>query len=249
MRLLIFSILLSVGALYAQNKDSLKTKKWAIGLGYSPDYCFRVPYTDEKSAPKSTSTEKAKLGITIGVNALYKVAKRLSIETAILYSTKGEKVYTPSLSWNTPGGAYDPTIPNYNSQGSYVTSPERNSTYTYQYLEIPLKINWYVLNKKFKLFPSIGCSGNIFLGKKTNTTFLYEDGHSEKEIAHDFNSSYIPKIDLAVLASVGLSYDVSKNIFIKLEPTYKQFIRPLVDVPVSGYFYSFGLNTGLYIRL
>lgn len=249
MRVLIFLILLSIGTLSAQNNDSLKTKKWAIGLSYSPDYCFRVPYTDEKSAPKSTSTEKVKFGITAGVNALYKVSKTVGIELAILYSTKGEKINTPSFSWNTPGGVYDPTIPNYNGPGGYVTSPERNNTYTYQYLEIPLKVNWYVLNKKFKLFPSIGCSTNMFLGKKTTTTFLYEDGHSEKETSHDYNSGNIPKLDLAILASIGLSYDVSKNIFIKLEPSYRQFIRPIVDAQVSGYFYSVGLNACIYVRL
>lgn len=206
-----------------------------------------MPYTDGKSVPKSTSTEKAKLGITIGVNALYKINKRLSIETAILYSTKGEKTHTPSFSWQTPGGVYDPTIPNYNGSG-YVTSPERNNTYTYQYLEIPLKVNWYVMNKRFKLFPGIGCSANMFLGKKTRTTFLYEDGRTEKEISHDYNSGNIPKLDLAILASVGFSYDISKNIFIKLEPSYRQFIRPTIDAPVSGYFYSVGLNMGIYFR-
>lgn len=246
MRLLIFTFFLSFSALFSQNSDSLKTKRWAIGLSYSPDYCFRVPYTS-KIMGTSTNSENAKWGCTAGINILYKFTKKLSIEAAILYSTKGEKIHTPSFSWYTPGGVYDPAIPN-SGQGGYTITPEKRIRYTYQYLEIPLKINWYIVNKKFKIFPGVGCSANLFIGKKTTTTFLYDDGHSEKETSRDFNINNIPKVDVAILASVGMSYDVSKNIFIKLEPCYRAFIRPIVDAQVSGYFYSAGLNAGIYSR-
>ena len=46
-----------------------------------------------------------------------------------------------------------------------------------------------------------------------------------------------------------MSYDISEKMFFKFEPTYKQFIRPLVDLPVSGYMYSLGANFGLYLKI
>lgn len=249
MRLLIVPALLLCGILSAQTPDSLKTKKWAIGITYSPDFCFRQKYAS-RTALYSGEKEKPKAGMTAGVNFLYKLMDRIGIETGLLYSTKGEKVYSPSVNWVTPdgNGTYDPSIPNYSGGITYKPA-KSNSTYTYQYLEVPLKISWYAINDKLKLFPSLGVSANVFLGKKTVTEYEFDEGGSEKTTSKKFDSRNIPVVDMALLVGVGLSYDVSKNIFIKAEPAYRQFFRPLVDRPISGRFYSFGLNAGVYFRI
>lgn len=251
MRLLIFSALFFSGFLYAQTPDSLKTKKWALGLTYSPDFCYRINYTSRMSIYSgSGETEKPKAGMTAGVNFLYKLLDRIGIETGILYSTKGEKIYSPSVNWITPDGnsTYDPSIPNYTPGPTY-KSAERKSVYTYKYLEVPLKINWYAVNNKFKVYPNLGVSANIFLGKKTVSDYHFDEGGSEKTTSKTYDAKNIPAVDMAVLVGVGLSYDVSQNLFIKAEPAYRQFVRPLVDRPISGRFYSFGLNAGVYFRI
>ncbi len=244
MRLLILSALFLSGFLSAQTPDSLKSKKWAIGLSYSPDLCFRTKYTSKMSNYYGEK-EKPKAGMTAGLNFLYKLMDRVGIEVGILYSTKGEKMYSPSITWVTPGFEYNTPS---GTSGSY-TAPKAKDVFTYQYLEIPLKINWYAINSKFKVFPSIGASANIFLGKKTVTELTFEDGSKTTGTSHGYNKKNIPTADMAILVGLGLSYDVSKNIFIKAEPAYRQFIRPLVDSPISGAFYSFGMNAGVYFRL
>ncbi len=248
MRLLTLSALILCGTLFAQTPDSLKTKKWAIGISYSPDFCFRTKY-NSRMGNYYGEKEKPKAGMTAGVNFLYKLMDGIGIETGILYSTKGEKVYSPSVNWIAPDGSgiYDSSIPNYNS-GLTFKSAERTSSYTYQYLEIPLKVNWYMINSKIKVFPSLGISANIFLGKKTVSQYNFDEGGSEKEISRDYDTKNIPAADMAILVGVGLSYEVSNTIFIKAEPAYRQFVRPLVDGPISGAFYSFGMNTGVYYR-
>lgn len=251
MRLLIFSALLFSGVLYAQTPDSLKTKKWAIGLTYSPDFCYRINYTSRMSIySNSGETEKPKAGMTAGVSFLYKLLDRVGIETGILYSTKGEKVHSPSVAWITPdgNGTYDPAIPNYTPGFAYKPA-ERNSVYTYRYLEVPLKVNWYAVNNRLKVFPSLGVSANIFIGKKTVSYYHFDEGGTEKEKSTKYDAKNIPAVDMAVLVGLGISYDVSKNMFIKAEPAYRQFVRPLVDSPISGAFYSFGLNAGVYFRI
>lgn len=238
MRVLALILLLSANILFANQPDSLKTKKWAIGLSYSPDYCYRIPYTG-KSGAFSTTAEKGKLGFTAGVNLLYRLMDKIGIEFGVLYSTKGQKVNTPA--WNIPGNSsYDPSIPNYN-EGAYQS--EHHLSYTYKYLEIPLKVNVYVVNHKFKVFPSIGCSANIFMGKTTTIT-----SESNKETLHTYDPKNIPGVEFAVLAGIGLSYDINKNIFVKLEPSFRTFIRPLVDGPISGTLYSAGANAGIYFN-
>ena len=247
MRLSIFILLFSTTSFLAQTPDSLKTKNWAVGLSYSPDFCYRTPYTKSDDAGTTDIKEKGKMGFTAGVNVLYRLLDRIGIEFGALYSTKGEKINTPSYSWYAPASNYDPSIPN-SGQSEYMISPERKTSYSYQYLEIPLKINVYLINKKFKVFPSIGCSANIFMGKKTTTTLLYEDGHKDKKASRDYESKNIPNMEFAVLVGVGLSYDINKKLFVKLEPSFRSFIRPLLDGPISGTLYSLGANTGFYLR-
>jgi len=247
MRILLLIFSFSVSSLFAGQPDSLKTKKWGIGLTYSPDYCYRASYIKDGDVPTTTITEKGKLGFTAGANILYRLLDKVGIEFGILYSTKGQKISTPSAEWQTPGSNYDPSIPTY-SQSTYVTIPEKVNTYTYKYLEIPLKINVYLINKRFKLFPSIGCSANIFMGKSTHTSLKYEEG-SKNETSNAYDAKNIPSTEFALLAGFGLSYDINKKIFIKLEPSYRTFVRPIIDGAVSGTFYSVGANAGVYFNL
>ena len=152
----------------------------------------------------------------------------------------------PANSWLGAATNYDPSISNYN-QG-VDASTERKINFSYQYLEIPLKINIHVINNRLKVFPSIGCSANIFMGKKTVTTFLYDDGHKEKNVSHEYERKNIPNSEFALLVGVGASYDLNKKLYVKLEPSFRTFIRPLVDSPISGTFYSIGVNAGIYMR-
>jgi opacity protein-like surface antigen len=234
MRLLLLTLFLYAAALQATTPDSLKIKKWAVGLTYSPDFCFRVRYAKASEKGSSNIIEKGKMGFTAGVNVLYQLLDRVGVEFGALYSTKGQKTHVTASSWLSP------------TEGQ-VIEPERHTSYTYNYLEIPLKVNVNLVNKRLKIFPSIGCSANIFMGKTTSTHFV--NGDRPRTItSKDYNAENIPSTEFAILAGLGLSYDLTKKVFVKLEPSFRTFIRPLVDFPVSGTFYSVGANTGIYLK-
>ena len=158
MRLLIFTFILIASSVFATTPDSLKQKKWAIGLTYSPDFCYRVSYEKSSFLALANIKESPKYGFTSGVNILYQLLDRVGVEFGVLYNNKGEKMYSNSSSsstWTTPDG----------TSASYAIK-ETKSTLAYQYLEIPLKINVNLVNKnKLRLFPSLGCSMNVFMGK------------------------------------------------------------------------------------
>ena len=250
-RLLSLLFIFNSALLFSQITDSTKRSKFAFGITASSDYCDGFRYTE----PTANGTiiyynyiTKAKFGFSTGLNFQYNFCKRIGAELSLLYSTKGEKVEIPTSNWITPNGTYDPSIPNsYYQNGSYY-SPKHNSIYTYQFLEVPLKLNIYIFNKRFKLFPSIGASANLFIGKKTQTTYFYNDGSTQTETSHNFNSRYIPKINVALIAGIGCSYDISEHLFLKLEPNFRCFIIPINELPVSSYLYSLGCNAGLYYR-
>lgn len=241
MRLLIFTFTLITATVFATTPDSLKQKKWAIGLTYSPDFCYRVSYEKSSFLALANIKESPKYGFTSGVNILYQLLDRVGVEFGVLYNNKGEKMYSNSSSsstWTTPDG----------TSASYAIK-ETKSTLAYQYLEIPLKINVNLVNKnKLKLFPSLGCSMNVFMGKNTTTTFIYDDGHKEKNVSHEYEPKNIPTSEFSLLVGVGVSYDLNQRLFLKLEPSFRTFIRPLVDSPVSGTLYSVGANAGIYMK-
>ncbi len=157
--------------LFAQHNDSLKTKKWSIGITASPDVCYRIPYSSVNS-PTLLNKQTYKTNLCIGVNVNYSFTKRISVETGVLYSSKGQVVSSPATTWQTPGGTYDPSIPN-SGYLSTVYSPEKRINIQYNYLEIPLKCNINIVNRRFKLFSSIGASANIFIGKTVKQ--IYKD--------------------------------------------------------------------------
>lgn len=244
MRFFTIILVLLTTSFFANQSDSLKLKNWAIGATFSPDYCYRMPYKVKPNLV-STNTESAVLGITTGFNVLCRLSNIIAIETGILYSTKGQRI--TNASWLAPNyDYYDPSIPNSGSP-TVIPEPARQNVFTYKYIEIPLKVNVYLVNKKFKLFPSIGCSTNIFVGKKTVTQYKTIETISTN-ISYDSDSKNIPSFEFGILAGIGMTYDINKNVFVKFEPSYRTFIRPLIDGPIRGTFYSIGVNTGFYYR-
>ncbi len=238
---------------FAQQTDSLKTKRWAVGISASPDISYKIPYSPPNSGIL-LNEQTYIINTCVGLNINYSFTKRINVETGILYSGKGQVVISPATNWQTPGGTwqtpdgtYDPSIPN-SGNSSIVYSPEKRINIKYNYLEIPLKCNINIINRRFKLFPSIGASANVFIGKTVTETYKDDQGNKQKSKDRSYNTNNIPVVDMALMAGIGFSYDINKHLYVKLEPNYRQFIRPLVDFPISGYFYSFGCNTGLYYR-
>ncbi|MDF2450394.1 MAG: hypothetical protein K0R26_2898 [Bacteroidota bacterium] len=247
MRVLLLIIILFFGVnVFSQSTDSSSVSKWYIGITASPDMCYRIPYVSKTSA-LIKNEQRNKIIACFGINIVYRPSKKLNIETGIWYSGKGQVTISPEATWQTPGGTYDPSIPNYSSSVTQYT-PEKRIAIKYQYLEIPLKFNTCLLNKRFKVFPCIGGSVNFFIGKTTSVNYK-ENGKMRTETNRDFNKKNIPLVDVALIAGLGFGYDVSHNLMVKLEPNYRQFIRPMVDFPVSGYLYSIGCNVGVYIKL
>ena len=224
-KIILFLILTQSIYVTSQTMDSIKPSKLSVGVNFSPDYCYRLIYNDQFGYTASNINNQAKIAYTAGLNIKYKLTKYLNIETGILFSDKGQKASMSSPFWITPDGKIQP-------------SSNVKSTYHYYYIDIPLKANMYILNKKIKIYFSAGISTNVFLGKKTKSIYTYSDGSNETILSKSYNSKNIPSVELAFLLGLGISYNVTNKIFICLEPTYKQFIRPLVDYPVSGYLYS-----------
>jgi len=224
-----------------QNIDTIETKKLSIGLSFSPDYCYRILKPDASGkwiAESRDSLEIPKFGYTSGLNIALQINKRITLETGFLYSDKGEKTKTFSPNWMTSSGQPDPDP----SLPTKITS-----FYHYIYLDFPIKANYYLLTQGVKFFLTAGISPNIFLKQRITSIYEYNDGHTSSKSSSE-NSGFA-KINLAFTAGLGLDYDLTKKLNLKIEPTYRCSITTIIDAPIKGYLYSIGLNTGLYYKL
>jgi len=225
-------------AINSQNLDTTKTKRIAIGLTFSLDYCYRTLKPDNSNTGKliadiRDSLEIPKYGYTTGIIMLYKLNNRINLETGLKFSNKGYKTKKTDLTWSQP----DPSQPIKNT-----------SIHSYQYLDIPLKVNYIIINSKLKLFLSAGVSANIFLTYKQTSIQEFSDGRTEKYASGLYYDNF-SKVNFALLAGFGINYDLNNKIRFRLEPIYRRSINSIIDAPIKSYLYSAGLNVGIYYKL
>ena len=227
--------------LFGQDTETTTTKKYSIGLTFSPDICYRTlkPNAASQSiADDRNGYEIPKIGYTTGLNLAMNINKRITFETGLLFSDKGEQTKQYSLVWLTPSGLIDPSMPVSNS-----------FIYHYLYLDIPIKVNYYLLTGRAKLFLTAGISPNIFLTQKTVSHLEYSDGHTTTSTSWGSGNTGFTSINLTFIAGLGFEYNISKKMYLKIEPIYRRSITSIVDAPIKGYLYSTGLNIGLFYKL
>ncbi|MDY0078749.1 MAG: outer membrane beta-barrel protein [Bacteroidales bacterium] len=229
---LLFILISSV--VFGQTAEPVSSSKVSIGISFSPDYCYRTlnPQNDfsEVIAEIRDETEIAKIGYTVGLSLLYKSWNRVSIETGLYFSNKGYQTEFVAV--------YDlePTVPIFVNRAK--------SNYQLYYLDIPLKLNYFVLTGRAKLFTSAGFSANIFLDQREKVSF--EDPESTEIIKSDAEFS---ALSVAVILGVGIDYAINNKLNLRIEPVFRHAIIPLLDAPIKEYQYSAGANFGVYYTL
>jgi hypothetical protein len=220
---------------FCQNPAKLTSDKFAVGFVFSPNHCFRTLSSDASSEWISDSREDMeipKLGFTTGASLIFKPTPRIALETGLLLSDKGEK--TKKLTYNT----IDPESP---------LPIAATHNYHYVYLDIPAKVNYYILTGKAKLFVSAGASTNIFLKHTRTSTLEYNNGKEKKEFVSD-NSGF-NKVNFAAVAGLGMEYDITDKLRLRAEPIYRHSLGSIIDTPIKSYLYSAGVNFGIYSKL
>ncbi len=224
---------------YAQEADVSDNRKFSLGFSFSPDYSYRVLQPDSASmwiANHRDSIEVPKFGFTSGINLSWRISKRFSLEAGLLLSDKGERIPIREAVWNTSSPTPDPSL------------PKRYSfNYHYLYLDFPVTVNYFILTKRTKLFLSAGISTNLFLTQMTTTYYEYENGETKRN--RSFYNNGFNRINLACVGGFGIGFDISEKMYMQIEPTYRRSLFSVIDAPINGYLFSFGVNAGVYYRL
>lgn len=221
---------------FGQTPEINPLGKISVGLTFSPDYCFRSLRASGSSqwiADSRDEQEKAKFGFTAGGSILYTLSNRVSFESGLLFSDKGEKTKKLSYRFTDPGDGNAPTFGEHH--------------YHYYYLDVPVKANYYLTPGRIKAFVSAGTSVNVFLTQKRSSTYTFSDGRTEDR-SQTSNPGFT-RINVAALAGFGVDYTVTENLQVRVEPIYRRSITSVINAPIKGFLYSAGVNFGAYIKL
>jgi hypothetical protein len=230
---------LSLSPIFAYSQDSLRKKRLFIGVVVSPDYSYRVLSGGDATAKSivdaRNSYEVPKLSYTAGLDFMYQFNQRLAVSVGIQYSVKGERANLNGLSF---GSFIDPQRGFvYSSSSGQVESVQY--TYNTTYLDIPLKLSYYLNKKKWAYYLSAGISPNLFLFEQIKERAVATDG-SVFYSQHTSQNGYY-SVNPQVQVGYGLDWSIKRS-RMRIEPIYRMSVLRVNKGSVNGYFYSFGLN-------
>ncbi len=240
MKYLFIILILFPLTIFSQSKYKNVDKPFFIGLNFSPDYSYRhLTQLDKTLTDEQWNTSKnledslyiSKYGYTTGVAFGYQINKKLSIETGLIYSNKGYK----TISINT---IYD-----------YYKSPEKaQNILSFYYLSIPVKASLTFFDSKFQLIAGLGTTVDFLL--KTTVETIPDNPTTEFPV-HTTELDYAyNKTNLTPMVSIGLKYNITDRMSLRAEPTFRYSVLNIDDKSYRAtYFWSAGLNVGVYIGL
>lgn len=183
-------------------------------LAYSQDNKWSIAVVASPNfytipVPEFSSQEyNANIGLSIGADAYYSLNKKLDLGLGLSFRTIN---YQVDYNFNFRD-AGDPNIP-------------RQENMSAGYLETPFTIRWRALSKgKMTVSPIVGLNASFLLSADQKTT--YED-NSVRE------ADYLNTSLLSCVAGIEASYQLNKNISLKLAPRFNYYFNtfdPLASV-------------------
>lgn len=171
-------------------------KKLTIDITGSPSF-YKI-----KSEKGFNYEYTSRLGSISGLNFSFCFSKRSTVAVGLYYLTLGYKI-DYNYTFIQQG---DPAIP-------------RERTVSAKYLDIPVKYNFKMIaNPKLELYLSGGIVYSVLIASDDKTTF--ENNSTVSSVDKDLNSSL-----LNLQVGVGLQYNLTERVGVKLEPHYRLFAK------------------------
>jgi opacity protein-like surface antigen len=242
--LFLMALLLAFQVSYGQEQDSIppKTSKFSIGIAVSPEVGYRSFNPTSKgekndflmnvSKPMLDSLESPKFCYSFGIYSNYQLSKRFSLELGVYYANKGYKIDDITF-----------TTANYPEEAG-----KGSVFYNYRYIDVPLNMNFYIINKKVKLFLSTGLTANIFINQKGVIKSDEFDVSIFNERNKPFRDNTAP-FNIAFNGSLGLEYELSQHFTLRLQPHYQRFLTTIdtskwINDEYTVKLYNYGIRLG-----
>jgi len=254
------------------DNEAKTNPKWTVGGQLSPTYSYRNLTGDAFQAPDENidqsyfnDNENGLTTIGGGISLAYNFNDRLSLGSGLYLSRIGQE-NNDVVAYDSPDSQYMYKLAS--SSGTVTINPTRfaealtpqaasvkdsipgdylvNGTFVQNldYLEVPLVLNYKVLNNRFSINLNGGLSPGILVNNRSY--FSVED----EKIQTGTTENIKPMIYNSVLG-IGLGYDISKKVSVNLSPTFKYSLSPVNSGSrgINYHPYSISWFTGISYKL
>lgn len=242
-----------------------KTAKWSVGPNIAPVYFSSFGNGSPIHSNFVSSSKSGNVNLSYGLSVSYDISKKLSIRSGLhktnySYDTN-EISFSASLTASTNNQIdninYVSTSKNLvvrNNEDNRISqeavnievtgqSPARDGRMTqdFGYIELPLEVNYALLDKKFGI-NVIGGLSSLFL--VDNSVVLESNGNSvEMGEANNIND-----VNLSTNIGIGLNYKFSQTLQLNLEPMFKYQLNTFSETAGNFQPFSVGIYTGLNFK-
>ena len=217
-------------------------KKLLLGANFSPNYCYRVLRNNDGSAVSDeiialrNKSEKYKIGYSAGVNLSYNFSKHFGVEAGLQYANIGYS-----------GGAFDYVFGDQvaSRNGAVYSSGLYDLPYVskivrhHTFLDLPIRAILYFGKNKIRFVAGMGAALSFAI--KESRTVIFEGNSSLKKqqqaTPYDYNA-----FNFSPIVSAGIDYRLTNKWSLKLEPTFRYGLMKIIDMPVTAYLWTCGLN-------
>lgn len=201
-------------------------------------------------------TKRLKVQSGIYFSELGQVSENVDIYKSSSFYNQGDQYYAINTSMgnvNVKGSqnelveqfgtntAQDTEIPVFGNKGpEFERSPDLQTNFvqTFEYYEIPLILNYRVVDRKLGVNMAGGISTNILY---KNSTYVQDE---ETRYALEAESEDVNDIGYSGIIGLGFDYPLLSKLFLNLQPTFRYSLSSL-NQNNEVHPYSFGVYTGL----
>jgi len=243
--------------------DNTPDNRWEVTPNVAPVYYNTLSEGSSIDPSFSDNPKNGDLNMAYGVKVSYNLNKRLSVRSGVSnvnlsYSTAGLDLGTGPVAASTANIEYSNrnnvtivvdkgALVNQNPDdpfGNITPKATNGETYLNQkisYFEMPVELNYAIINKKFGI-NVIGGFSTLLLG---NNEVSVEAGDFNEVLGEASNLS---SLSFTTNVGVGLNYSFSKKLMINIEPMFKYQLNPYTDSSVDFKPYYIGIYSGLSFK-
>jgi hypothetical protein len=213
------------------------------------------------------STTPSRLSYQAGIRVQYALSRRIKLESGMQYLQNNSQFTTNDYIVDNANNNRQPvSVALLNAQSTnpvqgneflyaevspvtstnmkaYAADPQPMEVHNrYEYLSIPLKVNYLVIDRKLDAGIGAGVSADIFLSNEIGNE---EAGISNVKI-NSANGSVYRNVGVSAWIGVKLDYEFAKKFSVFVEPSYRRAVTSFTNSAiVRSMPYNFGVGTGL----
>lgn len=242
-----------------------KERKWSVEPNIAPVYFNGFGEGSPVAASFSSNSKTGNVNLSYGVLVAYELSKKVRIRSGIHkvdygydtnnvnitssfsepgimalknvdYARKSENLIVSS---NSPATKPEKV----NAFDASTENPSRNGSMVQQfgYLEIPLEINYTLVDRKFGVH-LVGGLSSLFL---TNNDILLESDGLRTTIGEANN---INSVNFSTNVGFGLNYKFTPKVRLNIEPVFKYQLNTFSDTAGSFEPFSIGIYSGFSLK-